>query len=1016
MKTQTPSIGGLRRLSYLIIPLFAGPFILLDQERLVCAQVPSSPIISSGLNTVVSDSIRLPGGQIQYNITGGTRPNSGTNLFHSFGEFGVPTNNIANFLNETVLPTSNILARVTNGNPSLLLGTIQTEGFGSANLFLMNPAGIVFGSTAQLNVGGSVHFTTADYLRLTDNALFHATIKAGADALLTAAPVAAFGFLGQTPSAITVQGSSLAVPIVVEAETSLTTGSTISLVGGDINIVADPTTGTPATLTASSGRINLVSVASPGEVLFPSMQTGPNMNGRSFAAMGTVRLEGGSALDVSGSFSEGDGHAGSIYIRGGQFVMDASVIVADTLGDVNASNPSIVIAMDGDVTLQNGSFALSDSLGSGYAGNVEIAGRIIQVLDGSLVQTSSVADGSTAQAGDIALHATESILVSGSDPFGNPSTVSSIVLGIDSGHNSGQVNLEAPSVTISDLGLIQTLTQTNGRAGAIRIAADNLHIQNGGAIESSSSSPGSTGMITLVAQDTVTVAGTFGGNTPSRISHLNTGTGLVNEGGISIETAKFALLDGALIQNITTVSNGSTTTLAATDSVRIVNQGSIMVVGGSLNEGSLSITSPTIVLSRSEIKGRTFAGRDAGAMTLKSTSGDIVLSDSSRILTSTENSSGDAGSLSLEAAGSVVISGASTLESSSVNSSNGNGGIIRVQAGHSLSLADQGTGILSVADSSSSANGGAISIQASQVLFQSNAQVSASSTGVGNAGSITINAASDFQSNGGTIRSTASHGLGGDITISAGQDIRLTNGASVSASSTGPGNAGNSTALAGDDFVMQDSSMTTQATQASGGNIKIGAQDQIVLQNSLLSASVMGGGGGGGNISIDPIVVILQNSQILAQAILGNGGNISIITPLFLADQTSLVSASSQFGLSGTVNIQSPTSNLAGTVSSLPSSLRQVQSLQTGRCAALADSQSSSLIVAGRDNLPAEPGGWSPSPFALLDEETDSLAMASPPVAAVTASADAPVSLRRLTPAGFLTQSFAENGLTGCRA
>ena len=52
-----------------------------------------------------------------YEITGGTRPSNGPNLFHSFGEFGVPTNHLANFLNETALPTSNILGRVTGGIP-----------------------------------------------------------------------------------------------------------------------------------------------------------------------------------------------------------------------------------------------------------------------------------------------------------------------------------------------------------------------------------------------------------------------------------------------------------------------------------------------------------------------------------------------------------------------------------------------------------------------------------------------------------------------------------------------------------------------------------------------------------------------------------------------------------------------------------------------------------------------------------------------------------------------------------
>src|SRR5262245_57331369 len=76
----------------------------------------SSPITSSGLNTQVTLSAMPPAGKTQYDITGGTRPGGGLNLYHSFGNFNVPTNNIANFLNETALPTSNILGRVTGGN------------------------------------------------------------------------------------------------------------------------------------------------------------------------------------------------------------------------------------------------------------------------------------------------------------------------------------------------------------------------------------------------------------------------------------------------------------------------------------------------------------------------------------------------------------------------------------------------------------------------------------------------------------------------------------------------------------------------------------------------------------------------------------------------------------------------------------------------------------------------------------------------------------------------------------
>src|SRR5207249_2234084 len=132
----------------------------------------ASPITPSGLNTQVNLAPTPAPGKVQYDITGGTRPGGGANLFHSFGQFNVPNNNIANFLNETGLPTSNILGRVTGGNISNIFGTIQTTGFGNANLFLMNPSGFLFGPNATVNVGGMVSFTSADYLRLADGKLF----------------------------------------------------------------------------------------------------------------------------------------------------------------------------------------------------------------------------------------------------------------------------------------------------------------------------------------------------------------------------------------------------------------------------------------------------------------------------------------------------------------------------------------------------------------------------------------------------------------------------------------------------------------------------------------------------------------------------------------------------------------------------------------------------------------------------------------------------------------------------
>ncbi|HBH81419.1 MAG TPA: filamentous hemagglutinin, partial [Nitrospira sp.] len=136
------------------------------------AQITTT-ITSSGPNTQVTQVGNA------HSITGGTRPGGGPNLFHSFGNFTVGTGDLANFSNNTGLPTSNILGRVTGGTISTIDGTIQTTGFGNANLFLMNPSGIVIGPGASLNVGGSVSFTTAQYLRLLDGlsngALFYAS-------------------------------------------------------------------------------------------------------------------------------------------------------------------------------------------------------------------------------------------------------------------------------------------------------------------------------------------------------------------------------------------------------------------------------------------------------------------------------------------------------------------------------------------------------------------------------------------------------------------------------------------------------------------------------------------------------------------------------------------------------------------------------------------------------------------------------------------------------------------------
>jgi filamentous hemagglutinin family protein len=336
------------------------------------AQEVTTNITSSGLGTEVPLELPLDG---IYNITGGARPGGGLNLFHSFGDFTVGAGNIANFLNDSGLTTTNIIGRVTElgvAHTSYIYGTIRTTGFDvgdvPANLFLVNPNGFVFGPQGSLNVTGSVSFSTAEYLRLFDginSANFYAnpTNDALTNSVFAMAPLVNFGFLSPAaygfltapdPSAtITVQGSALQV----------LEGKSLSLVGGDITVQSGTLVdGTPqaASLLAPGGQINLLSVASTGEMLVPSFQTGPNINGSSFTTMGAVTLEG-VFLDVSGQLGTDvngnpiGGNSGTLLVRGGQLVMDASIILASTVGTVDGASKAVDIQVSQDVALTTGS-------------------------------------------------------------------------------------------------------------------------------------------------------------------------------------------------------------------------------------------------------------------------------------------------------------------------------------------------------------------------------------------------------------------------------------------------------------------------------------------------------------------------------------------------------------------------------------------------------------------------------------------------------------------------------------
>lgn len=129
--------------------LVTGEIGLFTPSQTATAQITPA---ADGTNTQIT-----PNGN-QFNIQGGQKSGDGTNLFHSFQQFGLTQGQTANFISNPNI--RNILGRVVGGDASLINGIIQVTG-GNVNLFLMNPAGIVFGANSSLNIPGSFTATTA---------------------------------------------------------------------------------------------------------------------------------------------------------------------------------------------------------------------------------------------------------------------------------------------------------------------------------------------------------------------------------------------------------------------------------------------------------------------------------------------------------------------------------------------------------------------------------------------------------------------------------------------------------------------------------------------------------------------------------------------------------------------------------------------------------------------------------------------------------------------------------------
>jgi filamentous hemagglutinin family protein len=988
-----------RVLSQRIAPLLISAFLLHAVMLGVGQAAVTSAITGDGtMGTTVTQISNA------YTIGGGTI--TGSNLFHSFDRFSVGTGDSATFTGPPAIV--NIVSRVTGGEQSVIDGLLRS-GIDGANCYLLNPSGVLFGSNASLDVSGSFHVSTADFLRFADGATFSAHL--GQESVLTVASPTAFGFLGNNPAAITIQGSTLRVR----------EGQALSVVGGDVQLVE-------GTLRAPRGRIQLASVASPGGVMFSPLELAPDLQADSFTRLGRLTLSQGALVDASGN------GGGSVLIRGGRLLVDGSNILANNTGTLDGSGLGVDLRITADAVLANGAAITTDSLGAGRArdvrltagsvhmnnalirsvalgrgdgGHVAISTPTLTMDDGLIVTATAgpdragdivvgverlaltggavIGSGSfgAGPAGTVAVTATDAILISSRASDDPASGFQSIARGRG---DAGRITISTPTLTM-DGGQITASTSGTGRGGDVIVEVGRLTIKNGAIIDSTGLRAGPAGTVTVTATDAIVISGRASDGTPSAIA---SGTrGLSDGGRIVISTPTLTLDDGAIVTGTDGLGRGGDI---------VLDVGRLTLAGGGLISattgpaggpaGTVTVTATdAIVISGhtsngipSRISSVTLGRGDAGDITIFAPT--VVLDGGVITATAETSGRGRAGDIVVEA-GRLVLTGGGQISSSTFG--RGQGGAVTVTAAESISISGRDnkgveSGILSQTFAVDTAlgeagNAGRIEISAPQLIISSGGRIGTDTAGDGRGGDIIVNVGSLSLVGDAQISSASGiqvgdqlfvgTGPGGNIEIRA-QHIELSNGGTISARSLGEGEAGNIRIQASDTFLSRNGAVTTEAERAGGARIELSAGSMVRLIDSAITTTVRGEAGDAGDITIGSRFIILDNSRVIANAFQGTGGNIRIEAEAFLADPTSLVSASSALGIQGTVDIRAPVTSLSGTLAPLPQAFVSAAALLPARCAARAPGGAySSLVLGGREGLPPAPGGLLPSPLAL---------------------------------------------------
>ena len=826
-------------------------------------------ITSDGtVNTVVT-----PNGNVA-EITGGETREG--NLFHSFQDFSVGRGNEAFFNNANDI--SQIFSRVTGGNISNIDGLIRANG--SASLFLINPAGIIFGENASLNIGGSFYSSTASSI-LFEDGKFSAVDNLEQPLLTVNAPIG-LGFRdnpGEITNRSTVNGVGLQVP----------SGETIGLIGGKIDLKG-------GLITAPGGTIELGGLIQTGTIgitegglSFPEDVAKADVLLSDNAVVDITSGEGGlitvnaNNLELTGASSfKGEvpadtlGDAGNINIFAQTLTMDNNAQLSTrNQGEGNAGNVTLDIA--DSITLNNeaniNTQTTESGSGLGNAGDVSITANSLELKGKAniLANNRKSTTAGSGNSGSINIEAKESVSLI------NSSIRTSIIPG-KSG-DSGDIKIKSSQVSLTDIATISA-SSSGGNIGQIEIDAEDISLNNFSLITASSRSPDflgadrSTGSVTLNSK---------------RVSLTNgaiidvTTANQIDGGSININAEVLEIFSGGVLQTATEgVGNGGKVNLNISDRLTIDGEnaaeppeefkqfdksdGKKVFFDDILN--NLAGTTGIVVNTNN-------AG-NAGEISINSIT--FKLDNNAQLLARSAGTGNEAngGSITLDIADAVVIDNGANINAEVSQNAIGNAGTIKITA-NTFELLDQEpfkpltnnnemsrTSILAPNDGQG--NSGNISIQAQESVFLSNSLISSTITedAEGNSGSIMIKSPQVSLENNAIVSvSSEGNGVGGEIKIDS-DVISLDSFSLIAASSRTDDSRGSGNITLNSKLITLSNGGVINATTASddnAGQITVNAEILEIFSGGVLQTATEGNGNAGNiNLNISDRIVLDGNN------------------------------------------------------------------------------------------------------------------------------------------------------------